>query len=283
MNLDAIKTFLTVVEAGNLNTAAGILNVTQSTVTARIDVLEEHLQEKLLLRSRRGSKLTKAGFKFLRHAELIHQSWEQGRKAVNLPQNYSGMFSLGCLSGLWDGVGSIWLQSLRTSFPDLATEAWPGTVSELTHWLDSGLIDASLSMEPIAGRQIQSNVVFQDHFIQVGTHPRKAMDWDPEYIYVDFGPEFRRKHATQWKHDHGARMTFGDSQWALQTLLAEGGSAYLPARLVQPYIQNNQLHPIEGAPTFIQDVYLSWRQSTLDNFPWLIDTSAWIQNTKDYT
>ncbi len=276
MNLDAIKTFLAVVETGNLNMAAEQLNVTQSTVTARLDVLEERLQEKLLVRSRRGSKLTKAGFKFLRHAELIQQSWDQGSKAIRLPQNYSSMFSLGCLSGLWDGIGSTWLKQLRKTVPDLATEAWPGTPEQLAQWLESGLIDAALSSEPVPGTQIDTMVIAKDQIVQVATRPRKVMEWDHDYIYVDLGSEFRRQHAQHWPQDHGARMTFGDSRWALQVLLSEGGSAYLPLRITQEYIDSGQLFFVKGAPTFTQELYLCWRGPTLDNFPWLNATSDWI-------
>lgn len=276
MNLDAIKTFLTVVETGNLNGAAEQLNVTQSTVTARLDVLEQQLQEKLLVRSRRGSKLTKAGFKFLRHAELIQQSWELGQKALRLPQDYSNMFSLGCLSGLWDGAASVWLEHLRQTAPDLATEAWPGIPAQLTQWLESGLIDATLSTEPISGTQVDTMVINNDKIIQVSTRPRKVMDWDPDYIYVDLGAEFRRQHAQHWTQDHGARMTFGNSRWALQVLLSEGGSAYLPLRIAQEHIDNGKLHIVTGAPIFTQDLYLCWRTATLEKFPWLTTTSGWV-------
>jgi DNA-binding transcriptional LysR family regulator len=192
------------------------------------------------------------------------------------------MFRLSCLSGLWDGIGSEWLSTLRRNFPNLATEAWPGTVVELTQWLDSGLIDAALSTEPIAGRQIQSSTLFKDEYIQVSTHPREVMEWDPEYIYVDLGPEFRRQHAIQWTEDHGARMTFGDSRWALQMLLTDGGSAYLPRRLIQTHLSANELHIIKGSPSFTQDIYISWRETSLSSFPWLNDTAQWVKNTHNY-
>ena len=80
MNIAAFQTFLAVVETGNLSKAAEQLHVTQSTVTTRLDVLEETLGQKLLVRSRRGAELTKAGFAFQRHAELMVQAWEQARK-----------------------------------------------------------------------------------------------------------------------------------------------------------------------------------------------------------
>jgi DNA-binding transcriptional LysR family regulator len=168
---------------------------------------------------------------------------------------------------------------LRQNFPNFATEAWPATATELTQWLDSGLIDAAMSTEPIAGRQVQTCMIFQDEYIQVATHSRKTIDWDPEYIYVDLGPEFRRLHAMHWEQDNGAHMTFGDSRWALQTLLAEGGSAYLPKRFSQPHLSSGELFTVKGSPIFTQDIYLSWREASLDSFPWLTKTNDWLKQS----
>jgi DNA-binding transcriptional LysR family regulator len=108
------------------------------------------------------------------------------------------------------------------------------------------------------------------------------MEWDPEYIYVDLGPEFRRQHAIQWTEDHGARMTFGDSRWALQALLAEGGSAYLPRRMIQTHLSTDKLHIVKDAAVFTQDIYISWRETSLSSFPWLNDTAKWVKNTHNY-
>ena len=62
MNIVVLKTFLAVVQTGNLNKAAELINVTQSTVTARLDALDSELGQALLVRSRKGTQLTKAGF-----------------------------------------------------------------------------------------------------------------------------------------------------------------------------------------------------------------------------
>ena len=48
MNLAHVQTFVVAVETGNLNKTARKLNVTQSTVTARIDALENLIGQKLL-------------------------------------------------------------------------------------------------------------------------------------------------------------------------------------------------------------------------------------------
>ncbi len=66
MNIGLARTFLEILEAGNLNKAAERLHVTQSTVTMRINALEDLLGQKLLVRSKSGVALTNSGFKFKR-------------------------------------------------------------------------------------------------------------------------------------------------------------------------------------------------------------------------
>ena len=236
------------------------LNVTQSTVTARLDVLEEGLGQKLLVRSRRGAELTKAGFVFLRHAELVTQAWDQARKAVGLPRGFSGMFSFACHFDLWDRAGSEWLERVRKDQSDLALEAWSGDLADLKRWLLSGLVDAALAPEPLSGAELTSAEIGQDRLVLVSTMPRAAMAWDPAYIYVDLGPEFRRQHSLTWPVEQTAHMTFGTSRWALDYLLEKGGSAYLPWRLAETYLGDGRLHAVAGAPEFSRPLHLHLEQ-----------------------
>ena len=55
MNLEHIRTFLEVAATGNFNRAADNLNVTQSTVSARIKALEDELGLALFARSHKGA------------------------------------------------------------------------------------------------------------------------------------------------------------------------------------------------------------------------------------
>ena len=59
MNLDELRTFLEVVDSGSLVTAARRLNVTPSTVTARINGLEDEIGQKLLHRHKSGAELAR--------------------------------------------------------------------------------------------------------------------------------------------------------------------------------------------------------------------------------
>lgn len=271
MNIAAFQTFLAVVQTGNLSKAAAVLNVTQSTVTTRLDVLEEALGQKLLVRSRRGAELTKAGFAFQRHAELMVQSWQQARKAVGLPRGFSGLFSFGCHYDLWEGAGADWLDEVRQAHPDLALETWAGDLGEIGRWLGSGLVDAALTPEALTGADLSARELMQDRLVQVSTVRRPVQDWDPAYVYVDLGPHFRRAHSLAWPGDETAHMTFGASRWALDYLLQKGGSAYLPARLSAPYVRQAQLFPVEGSPEFTRPLYLVWRKESAALYPWVED------------
>ncbi len=269
MNIASLQTFLAVVQAGNLNKAAEQLNVTQSTVTTRLDVLEGTLGQKLLIRSRRGAALTRAGFAFQRHAEVMVQEWDQARKAVGLPRGYSGLFSFACEPDLWEGAGEVWLERIRAQQPELALEAWEAGAGDIRRWLASGLIDAGLVSEPISGAGFISRQAGVDRLVQVATVARKAQSWDPAYVYVDLGPQFRRQHALAWPGEDTARMTFSSSRWALDHLLREGGSAYLPWRIVEQHVRAGRLYPVDGAHELVRPLSLVWREESLPAHPWL--------------
>ncbi len=272
MNLAALETFLAVVRAGNLNRAAEQLNVTQSTVTARLDALDEALGQTLLVRSRKGTQLTKAGFAFQRHAELMLQTWEQGRKSVGLPKGFSGIVSLACEPELWTGIGERWIETVQADHADLAVEVWPGDAASLRRWLASGLVDAAISLEPLTGDGIVGRAPLRDRLLQVATVDREVRSWDEAYIYVDLGPAFRRAHSLTWPGDDTPRITFGSSHWALAHLLAKGGSAYLPWRLSAPHVEAGRLFPVRGAPAFERLVHCGWREASAGLYPWLADT-----------
>ena len=80
MDLEQVRTFIAVSELGSFIRAADRLNVTQSTVSARIKVLEDQLGNLVFTRSKNGVTLTSAGVRFERHAASLHS--EAGGRAA---------------------------------------------------------------------------------------------------------------------------------------------------------------------------------------------------------
>jgi len=276
MSLTNIKTFLAVVETGSLKRASERLNVTQSTVTARLDALENELRTVLLVRSRRGAELTKSGFVFLRHAELLAQTWDVAARSAALPDGLEGRFSLACDAELWDGLGERVFKAARTRVPGHAMEAWPGEPSAVQRWLASGLSDAAIVSEAMTGQGIQSRPLVRERLVQVATQPRAAVDWSDDYVFVDYGPAYRRQHAATWPTANTARFTFGSGRWALNFILENGGSAYLPIRLAAAHIDAGELHSVTGSPELSSEAFLIWREEAAARHPWLTDPSVGI-------
>lgn len=83
MDLLAIKTFCRAVEEGNLTAAAKSLHITKSVASRRIQLLEEELSTKLLVRTTRGVSATDAGALFYERGITILADVEDAKQSVS--------------------------------------------------------------------------------------------------------------------------------------------------------------------------------------------------------
>ena len=84
LNITGLQTFVSIVENGSLVRASEQLNVTQSTVTARLRTLEQEVGATLLHRQKSGVTLTASGTKLLGYAEIMIGLWHQARQETEL-------------------------------------------------------------------------------------------------------------------------------------------------------------------------------------------------------
>ena len=94
----SLHTFTAIVETGSLVRASEKMNVTQSTVTARLKILEQELGQVLLNRHKSGTTLTPAGSKLLRYAHVMTGLWRQAQNEAGLPDGVDSLCSFGCHS-----------------------------------------------------------------------------------------------------------------------------------------------------------------------------------------
>jgi DNA-binding transcriptional LysR family regulator len=88
--------FTTVAEQQSFTRAAEKLRIAESAISQQIKTLEEELEVKLLLRTKRSVKLTSAGQAFLREANDILNRVEQSRvEARRAAQGETGSLSIG--------------------------------------------------------------------------------------------------------------------------------------------------------------------------------------------
>lgn len=112
-NWDDLRYFLALARTASFVSAANHLKVTHSTVARRIAALEEALQTRLFLRTRKGCRLTPAGEKLFPFAEQMEST------VVNLEGSVSGKDSqlAGAIRiGAPDGLGNTFLAPCLSTF-----------------------------------------------------------------------------------------------------------------------------------------------------------------------
>jgi LysR family transcriptional regulator, flagellar master operon regulator len=280
MNLEALRTFLQVVETRSLVAASRRLHVTQSTVTARLNALEEEIGQKLLHRSKAGAELTSAGFKFERYAQVMTQLWRQARYEVSLPKGFEGVCNVGLEFDLWRGVGQLFLDHLRRHRPKIALALWPGERRQVDRWLKTGLIDLAFCYLPQSTEDFASRVLFEDELILVSSSRRAPAALGADYVYVDHGDEFRRQHAAAFPGESTSAITIASSDWAVDHLLRNGGSGYLSRRHIADPVRQGRLHAVKGAPSFTRRVYLVEATQTVAQWVWYESAIAAVTSGK---
>ena len=82
MDLEAVRTFVAVSDAGQFSDAAAELSITQQAVSKRIAALEKDLGVRLFTRTARGAELTVDGQAFLPHARELLKAEERAAASV---------------------------------------------------------------------------------------------------------------------------------------------------------------------------------------------------------
>lgn len=269
MNIALLKTFLAIVENGSLVRASEKMNVTQSTVTARLRTLEEEVGQSLLRRDKSGATLTPAGTKLLRYAGIIVGIWRQARFEAGLPAGTNSVCNFGCHIDLWPGYGKSFSRAVTGVEPKMGVSILQGSRKELEQWLGSGVVDVILTYEPgLRGAQTIHPLPAEE-IVLYTTKAGSPIRHDPHYVYVEHGDEFSDRHAAVYSDADTARVTFGCAVWGLEYLLGQGGSAYFSRSLVAAHVKSSTLFEVEGAPMFLRKRYLVVNDEAVGSWNWI--------------
>ncbi|MDO8931872.1 MAG: LysR family transcriptional regulator, partial [Rhodocyclaceae bacterium] len=255
MDIELARTFLAVAATGNFVGAAARLHITQSTVSARIQTLESQMAARLFRRGRGGAELTAAGQRFLRHAKTLVRTLEQARNEVGLPSGFSGMLTLGGRSALWHGFLPNWVGWMREAIPDLALRLEVGFEEAIMEDLMQGTVDIGVMYTPESRPGLAVEHLFDESLVLITSKP--DCPWpDPDYIHVDWGPEFLAQFGSRVP-GAGTPSRSANIGWiGLPLIEAYGGSAYLPLRTVREALDQDRLWLIDAAPVIALPVHM---------------------------
>lgn len=265
MNLDHIWTFLEVAETGNFNRAARNLNVTQSTVSARIKSLEENFGHALLTRGHAGCELTAAGHQFRQYAVGIQRLWQKSHQAVTLRPGFRSMLAIGAQVSLWERLVLDWIAWMREKVPDVALRVEADYSSSQMRQLADGLLDIGVMYQPRHTPGLVVEKLLEENLVLVATDDREVSPgWIEDYVFVDWGDVFLTEHAEAFPQMETAAVAVGLGALGLQYILKYGGSGYFPLRVVQPLIDEGRLYRLAGAPMVRRPAYVVYRTDPAD-------------------
>ena len=265
MNLDHIWTFLEVADTGNFNRAARNLNVTQSTVSARIKSLEENFGHALLTRGHAGCELTAAGHQLRQYATGIQRLWQKSHQAVTLRPGFRSVLAIGAQVSLWERLVLDWIAWMREKVPDVALRVEADYSSSQMRQLADGLLDIGVMYQPRHTPGLVVEKLLEENLVLVATDDREVSPgWIEDYVFVDWGDVFLTEHAEAFPQMETAAVAVGLGALGLQYILKYGGSGYFPLRVVQPLIDEGRLYRLAGAPMVRRPAYVVYRTDPAD-------------------
>lgn len=202
MNFDSIRTFLTVVETGNISSAAQELFTSQSNISRRISSLEEEVGAPLLVRSKgqQSIELTPAGEEFLiyaRQMDLLTRDIESIKEMKE--RKY---LSIGCI----DTFNTINFVAFYKEFirrhPDICLSIHTYHSTEIYSRLDNHLLDLGYVITSKPRPDINISLLYQEPMAIAAVGPNEYYDGIPlrelpveKEIYLNWNRDYEITHS----------------------------------------------------------------------------------------
>jgi DNA-binding transcriptional LysR family regulator len=171
MDIDQARTFLAITANGSFLEAAKQLYLTQSTVSARIQRLEDELGTRLFVRNRAGTSLTPAGRRFFDYAKRLVLTADQAREDAGLPERYRASLRVGGRIALWEEFLPQWVGWMRRRANDVVIHSEIGFEEDLMRRLIEGSLDIGLMYTPSHSPGLIVEHLFDETLVLVSSRP----------------------------------------------------------------------------------------------------------------
>jgi LysR family carnitine catabolism transcriptional activator len=252
-SLEQLQAFLTVAETGHITRAAERLGVSQSTLSATIQRLEELLGAKLFDRSTRGCALSEAGAALHPSLSRLSQDWDRvvadardwgaighGRLSIAAP-------TAQCALLLPPLVGEICrkLPGLRVTLHDVAEQ-------EVHALVRAGSADVGIATQMHAHGDLVATPFYSDQYILALRHDhplarRKSVDWARLKDEAVIGPMASnpvRRHLDMRLAETGIALDYRyevSLPWTMVGLVREGLGVAVLTLALRPLIDWHKL------------------------------------------
>ncbi len=263
MQIVLIETFLDLMETRNFNRTAERLNITQSTVTHRINALEGLFARKLFARNKGGTQPTAAGLRFLDHAKALQHQWHEAARAVESAGAYERSMRIGLQHDLAAHYAGDWLATVRKDLPGTSIYVEIDYSNQMNRDLGAGNLDLAILYTPHYLPDLHYERIGDVRYEMVSNRVTTIADVKPEdYIQAVYSPAFDRLHRQVHPELSTAPIASGETTAILALMQKLGGSAFVMAADAARLVKTGAASRVSGAEPIVQPVYAAFNVRT---------------------
>lgn len=255
MDTDLAATFIEIVRSGSFQGAGERLNVTQSTISKRMERLEDLLGQRLLVRNKAGVSLTLAGERFHVHARSFLRVWDDAVDEVGIPEAFSGSVRIGCQHALWRGFGLRLLKLTARLVPDIRIKGEMAAAPRLVSMVQTGALDVAVLDQPELRPGIEVEHVFDETLVMVSRTEKSLRSIGSDYVHINWGPEFSRAVRQSLPAARQCRLDLSLGTLGIDLILQGNTVTYQPLSSATPFLKSGLLQLVRGAPAYLNPCY----------------------------
>ncbi len=166
MDLEALRAFVAVARAGGFSAAARAASTTQPSLSRRVQQLESGVGARLVARSPRGVTLTRAGERFLIHAERALRALEAGVTEVEeLNERPRGAVTIGAIPTVGAYVLPAIVDAYLHEHRDVRVSLREGFPNELEDLLARGELDLAVFNLPVRRGDLSARKLWTEDYM----------------------------------------------------------------------------------------------------------------------
>lgn len=252
MDLEQLQAFLTVARTKNFTRAAEELHVVQSTITARIKMLEQSVGKALFKRQTRNVDLTFAGELFLPYVEQVLELMRDGVASARLQPDFKNRLVIGGLNSIWDSSLFSALQQFHQQHREIAIRVITDHSDRVIARVQNGTVDLGLVYLPPTASAIAVMPIKEESLRLVGTPNLVATIGSPSlrelfqypFIHYNWGPPFEEWFAREVGSHNAAGFRIDHTGAFVRLLLQGEGVGFLLSSIADEYIEKGRLQDV---------------------------------------
>lgn len=261
MQIELLDTFLDLVETRSFHRTADRLQITQSTVSARVLALEQAVGGRLFSRSRAGTQLTTEGLKFQAHARGLRHAWTEAQRSVAPAGSAAMTLRIGIQHDLAMGQFGQWLTSFRKAVPDCAFYIEPDYSIQMCQDVVKGALDFAILYSPQPLPDMHFVSLGEVSYRLISSAGAARADLNPaDYIRASFSPAFDSAHAQALPEMTATPIATGQNAAVAGLLSSFGGAGFVLEATAAEMVATGRFQIVADVEPITQPVYAAMHQ-----------------------